>query len=90
VKYWGTRQLSSPTILEKWPSRSPDLNSIENRWAYVQMKIYAQGHKTFSELKAAVIFEMDNIPISMLRVLHKLMPKRVAKVLELKGKRLSC
>ena len=89
VKYWGNRHISSPTILEKWPPSSPDLNIIENCWAYVQRKVDAQGHKTFSEFKAAVIFEVEHIPISMLRSLYNSMPKRVAKVLDLKGEILS-
>jgi hypothetical protein len=50
----------------------------------------AQGHKTFEDFKAAVVHEVQHIPNSMLRELFNSMPKRVAKVLELNGERLSC
>jgi hypothetical protein len=50
----------------------------------------AQGHKTFEDFMAAVKFEVENIPLSMLRNLYKSMPRRVAQVLDLDGERLTC
>ena len=90
VEYWDVRHVSSPSLLENWPPSSPDLNIIENCWAYVQRKVDAQGHKTFHDFQAAVIFELEHIPISMLRNLYRSMPKRVTKVIELDGERLNC
>lgn len=90
VDYWGTRHPSSPSLLENWPPSSPDLNIIENCWAYVQRKVDAQGHKTFENFRSAVVHEIEHLPIPMLRELFKSMPKRVAKVLELNGERLGC
>ena len=90
VKSWACTHKSSPTVLSNWPPSSPDLNLIENCWAYVQRKVDAQGHKTFEEFKAALKYEVENMPLGMLRKLFKSMPKRVARVLELKGERLAC
>lgn len=90
VKSWGSKHTSSPTVLPNWPPSSPDLNLIENCWAWVQRRVDAQGHKTFEDFMAAVKFEVENIPLSMLRNLYKSMPRRVAQVLDLDGERLTC
>jgi transposase len=90
TKSWSNNHNSSPTVLADWPPSSPDLNLIENCWAYVQRKVDGQGHKTFEDFMAAVKYEVENIPLSMLRNLYKSMPKRVARVLELGGERLAC
>lgn len=90
VKSWSKAHSSSPTVLPNWPPSSPDLNLIENCWAYVQRRVDGQGHKTFEEFMAAVKYEVENIPSRMLRNLYKSMPRRVARVLELGGERLAC
>jgi hypothetical protein len=90
VKSWGSKHHSSSTVLSNWPPSSPDLNLIENCWAWVQRRVDAQGHKTFDDFKAAVKFEVENIPLNILRNLYKSMPRRVAQVLELNGERLAC
>jgi transposase-like protein len=85
VEQWNTHHSCSVTILPKWPPNSPDLNLIENFWAYAQAKVDAQGCKTFEEFKQAVLFEMKHIPKHMLTKLYKSMPKRVAQVIALAG-----
>lgn len=90
VKSWNDKHASSATILANWPPSSPDLNLIENCWAYVQKKVDAQGHTSFESYMAAVKYEVENIPKTMLTNLFKSMPKRVARVLEMKGERLKC
>lgn len=90
VKYWGIRHSSSPSTLEDWPPSSPDLSIIENCWAYVQRRLDAQVNKTFKDFKAAAVYEVQHIPSSMFRKCFRIMPKTVAKVLELNGERLNC
>lgn len=90
VKKWSSKHYSSASVLPNWPPSSPDLNLIENCWAYVQGRVDAQGHTTFEAFEAAVKYEVENIPKSMLENLFKSMPSRVAKVLELEGDRLRC
>lgn len=90
VDSWNDKHSSSATILAHWPPSSPDLNLIENCWAYVQKRVDAQGHETFESFMDAVKYEVENIPKTMLNKLFKSMPKRVARVLELEGERLQC
>lgn len=85
LREWNTQQSCSVTLLPKWPPNSPDLNLIENVWAYAQSKVDAQACKTFEQFKQAVLFEMKHIPKRMLTNLYKSMPKRVAQVIALGG-----
>ncbi|KAI4293447.1 hypothetical protein PAPHI01_2721, partial [Pancytospora philotis] len=47
----------------QWPSYSPDLNPIENVWAYLKMQIARSGKKPQNkgELKALIADEWRNI-----------------------------
>jgi hypothetical protein len=90
VANWAANHSASPTLLPNWPPCSPDLNLIENCWAYVQRKVYAQGHDTFDKFMAAVKYEVEHIPNSMLIRLFTSMPSRLVRVTELKGERLNC
>lgn len=62
-----------------WPSLSPDLNPIENLWAYVSKRVYAPG-KSYSnpdQLWEAVQDVWNNIPVSVLQDLYASMPRRL-------------
>lgn len=85
VKQWNHEQHASVTILQNWPPNSPDLNPIENVWAYVKAKVNAKGCKTFEEFKQAVMDEFKHIPKRPLINLFNSMPKRIASVIELAG-----
>ena len=75
------------TVLPNWPPSSPDLNPIENLWAYVQARVDAMGCNTFPEFQQAVIQELINVPKSMLANLYASMPRRMAMVIESGGDR---
>ena len=90
VNEWSKQHSATVTVLPNWPPNSPDLNLIENCWSFVQARVNEQGCKTFAQFKKAVLFEITHIPKSMLGNLFNSMPKRVAKVIDLEGDKLSC
>lgn len=70
-----------------WPSRSPDLNPIENLWGYLSRQVYEnnkQYHSTY-ELEMAIMEKWDNIPESFLKKLINSMPNRVFQVIQRNG-----
>lgn len=45
-----------------WPAQSPDLNPIENLWAYLKKLVYARSPRTLEELKEFILDEWRKIP----------------------------
>lgn len=72
-------------LLPDWPPSSPDLNLIENVWAYVQARVNEKGCTTFEEFKAEVKAQFKAVPRHMLSNLYASMPKRIQKVIDLQG-----
>ncbi|GMF38439.1 unnamed protein product [Phytophthora fragariaefolia] len=70
-----------------WPSKSPDLNSIENLWAIMSRRFYPNDKQdnTVPQLKAALFEASDAIPTAMLVSLIESMPHRCVEVLDKKG-----
>lgn len=66
----------------KWPSRSPDLNPIENVWGQLAWSVYEGGRQfdTREELKAQIVRSWAAIKQSYLRHLVDTMPTRLAQV----------
>jgi hypothetical protein len=85
VAQWNAKHKSSIQVLKHWPPNSPDLNPIENVWAYVQAKVNALGCKSFDEFKQAVLDGIKAVPKSIINNLINSMPKRLAKVIETGG-----
>lgn len=70
-----------------WPSRSPDLNPMENLWGILSRKVYA-NNKQFSsanELEVAIVKEWYNISITELNHLVTSMKNRVFEVIRKNG-----
>src|SRR4051812_35129573 len=63
-----------------WPANSPDLNPMENLWAYLQQLLYAREPRTLAGLQRVIQQEWDTIPIEKLQNLMNSMPRRFAAV----------
>jgi transposase len=76
------------TLLPAWPPHSPDLNLIENVWAWVERKVDAEGCKTFEEFQQCVLKTLKNVPKTMLTNLYASMSGRVKMCIESQGDRI--
>jgi len=66
-----------------WPSRSPDLNPIENLWGIMVRDVYAHGrqYNTLRELKTAIQAAWAKLSLDTLRNLINSMKNRVFEVI---------
>lgn len=85
LQSFNKRRAAAVELLPAWPPNSPDLNPIENVWAYVQRRVNARGCDSFDSFKSAVQEELRSIPKRMLTALIDSMPKRLAEVIRKKG-----
>jgi hypothetical protein len=74
-----------PNWIKDWPANSPDLNPIENVWAYMSDKIKKQRFNTIEDLKVAVLAEWRRIPLQYIRKLVGGMWRRHKAVIRNKG-----
>lgn len=85
LKQWEHRGTSAPRLLKDWPGHSPDLNPIENAWAWVKRQVESEGHKTFKAFRRAVLHWVQHVPLHICRRLVSSMPKRLQLVAERDG-----
>ena len=74
-------------VLE-WPSKSPDLNPIENLWGILVRMVYNDGKKRYknkAELREALILNWSKIRLSTVHKLVSTMPDRCMEIIERKG-----
>lgn len=69
--------------LLSWPSRSPDLNPMENLWSVLAHRVYSNGkqYSTLDELEESVYRCWNSIEIDILQSLIHSMPDRIGSVL---------
>lgn len=70
-----------------WPSCSPDINPIENVWAFIVKKMYA-GDKTYqnvAQLKRAIISAWHQVDQQLLDNLYLSMDTRIFQVVQRSG-----
>lgn len=68
-----------------WPAQSPDLNPIENLWAYLDFKTKDRVCNTEDELHQVLEEAWRNLPVDYLRTLALSMPHRLEAVLDARG-----
>jgi transposase len=85
VKQWNEEHSSSVQVLAAWPPNSPDLNPIENVWAWVQQEVDKLGCSTFEEFKQAVLDKLAAVPQGHLVNLCDSMKDRLDSVIEMGG-----
>ena len=73
------------SLLSGWPGNSPDLNCIENLWAWAQAKVNSKGCKTIEEFKKCVMKTLQNVPRKLLEGLVGSMTKRMHACIENNG-----
>ena len=77
------RRLCIP--LEDWPSQSPDLNPIENLWAYLDHVTRKRKCNTKEQLFTVLQDAWNAIPVDYLTRLADSMPERLNAVIDNKG-----
>ena len=68
-----------------WPSNSPDLNPIENVWAYVQNSLTSALPRSANELWESVRNAWAAVPVELLQNLYNSIPTRLDKIIECSG-----
>ena len=78
---WEVRHIGN------WPSKSPDLNPIENLWGILARKVYpnCKQYTSKEELKTAIIEAWDSIDQETIESLVASMPRRIHAVLDVNG-----
>jgi hypothetical protein len=84
----GTRG-NHVSVLADWPPNSPDLNIIENVWAWVQAEVDAKGCKNFNEFEQCVVQTIKNVPHEMVQNLYKSIKDRLHDCIRLEGAKTS-
>ena len=71
----------------EWPSKSPDLNPMENLWGYLVRQVYKDNkqYNTRDELKTAIGRAWDELPIEVMNNHINSMPRRVQAVIDARG-----
>lgn len=85
VNNWSKSKGCSVSVLPDWPPNSPDLNLIENVWAWVQQEVDKMGCSSFEEYEAAVKSKLAAVSKQHLANLWASMPKRLAAVIKAGG-----
>ena len=71
----------------EWPAQSPDLNVIKNVWLElkIQLQQRVEVFNTAAELSAAIRDIWENFSVDYIQGLYHSIPKRLRKVLKVKG-----
>ena len=70
---------------EEWLSQSPDLNSIENLWSYLDWNIRDHKVSNIGELWTTLQEGLQALPVHLITRLVDSMPRRLQAVIDSKG-----
>jgi len=68
-----------------WPSKSPDLNIIENIWGKIKYEIRGQIFNTIDDLWDEINYQWSSISNELIRQLYRSLPTRMIAVIEAEG-----
>lgn len=86
IKAWSQQQRGvKVSLLLAWPGNSPDLNPIENLWAWAQRKVDEAGCKDFSSFKKCVSKTLHNAPKHLLEAYVDSMENRLQACIQNNG-----
>lgn len=88
IEKFNSSHSSHIHLFGPWPSNSPDLNPIENVWAWISAHLEGEGCEDFAAFGQAVRRASKAVPQSMLKHLYSSMPKRMTAVLMRKGEKI--
>ena len=82
----GWFEANEVTLLD-WPSRSPDLNPIENLWGWLARMVYRNGRQfeDTHQLQSAIEEAWLSVPLALLQSLVESMATRLKALLMAKG-----
>ena len=86
LDYVETTQKGKIKVLP-WPSQSPDLNPLENLWAYLKRQVRKRPKKPSNlvEFFEIVVDEWNHIPKRVIENLVESLPSRIEMVIASKG-----
>jgi hypothetical protein len=85
IKHFNSSNSAHVSLLDRWPPNSPDLNTIDNVWAWVQAEVDKKGYTTFEGFKEGVLWHFKHLPEGVLVRLVNSMKKRLKSVREKSG-----
>jgi hypothetical protein len=68
-----------------WPPNSPDLNPIENLWAFISRLVLQRCPASREDIEKYVYEEWSKVDRNLVRALIKSMPRRIAAVIRAQG-----
>ncbi len=71
-----------------WPPNSPNLNPNENLWGWLDQRLDSIGCESFAAYSNAVLQQLAMVPKALLSGQVKIMPRRMAEVIRLKGEKI--
>lgn len=82
---WMARRTPPISVLQGWPSGSPDASPIENVWAVLKNNIAARAPRSKEELIRIARDEWSKIDLDFCRALVDSMPRRMLLIRRAKG-----